>query len=55
LGSFRISLPDGEIVDFRAQKTASLLAFLALNLDRTHSREELADRFWPDAYRDSGG
>lgn len=54
LGSFRISLPDGEVIDFRAQKTASLLAYLALNLDRTHSREELADLFWPDAYRDSG-
>ena len=33
---------------FRTQKTASLLAYLALFPHRTHPREELAIRFWND-------
>ena len=33
---------------FRTQKTAALLAYLALFPNRTHPREELAVRFWCD-------
>ncbi len=37
-----------EITRFRTQKTASLLAYLAYHLDRSHPRERLIDLFWPD-------
>jgi predicted ATPase len=39
---------------FRAQKYASLLAFLALHPGRAFSRDELIDRFWPDADFEAG-
>lgn len=39
---------------FRAQKYASLLAFLALHPNRAFSRDELIDRFWPDADFEAG-
>jgi predicted ATPase/DNA-binding SARP family transcriptional activator len=40
----------GRVIErFRSQKAASLLAYLALEPERTHAREELADLFWPDA------
>ncbi len=39
---------------FRTQKTAALLAYLALHADQSHGRDELADQFWPEADRDSG-
>lgn len=34
---------------FRTEKTASLFAFLAYFADRSHSREFLAELFWPDS------
>jgi predicted ATPase/DNA-binding SARP family transcriptional activator len=44
-----------EVVDrFRSQKFGALLAYLALFSDRAHSREELADLFWPDADPETG-
>jgi predicted ATPase/DNA-binding SARP family transcriptional activator len=48
LGWLRISRGP---VEHRAlsQKAASLLAYLALNKQPSHSREELAALFWPDA------
>jgi hypothetical protein len=36
------------ITRFRMQKTAALFAYLTLFLDRTHPREELTERFWPE-------
>ena len=53
-GGLRIC-PDGAktksptITRFRTQKTAALLAYLACHTERAHRREELIDRFWPDA------
>ena len=39
------------ITRFRTQKTGLLLAYLALNGERAHGREELAERFWPESER----
>jgi predicted ATPase/DNA-binding SARP family transcriptional activator/Tfp pilus assembly protein PilF len=39
------------ITRFRTQKTGLLLAYLALNGERVHGREELAELFWPDSER----
>lgn len=36
------------ITRFRTQKTGLLLAYLALNGERIHGREELAELFWPE-------
>jgi predicted ATPase/DNA-binding SARP family transcriptional activator len=54
LGGLRATLEGQTITRFRTQKTGALLAFLALNLRRTHAREELVDRFWPDDDPESG-
>lgn len=48
-GGPRVVAPDGRITErFPTQKTAALLAYLALHPSRPHSRELLAERFWPD-------
>ena len=54
LGGLQVVLgqddPNAAVVTrFRTQKTAALLAYLACHPDRPHPREELIDRFWPDA------
>lgn len=54
LGDFRVRLSDGKLVVLGPQKAASLLAFLAFHPDRSHTREELVDRFWPDATHEGG-
>jgi predicted ATPase/DNA-binding SARP family transcriptional activator len=38
-----------EVTRFRTQKSAALLAYLALPAGRAHAREELAALLWPDA------
>src|SRR5690349_915432 len=38
---------------FRTQKTAELLAFLAVNLRRACTREELAETIWPNGNADA--
>lgn len=48
-GAVEASLGTTIVSRFRTRKAASLLAFLAYNLQRDHARDELADRFWPDA------
>src|ERR1051325_8620788 len=45
---------EDQIVRFRTQKTASLLAYLAYYLHRSHAREELAYLLWPDADTEAG-
>ena len=60
--SIRIELFGGIAVDvngivtthFRTQKTAGLLAYLALKPERAHLREELIDIFWNDQPIESG-
>jgi predicted ATPase/DNA-binding SARP family transcriptional activator len=49
LGRFEVRHGSREITRFRTQKTASLLACLALYRSRSHPREVLIERFWPDS------
>ena len=53
LGRFRLVRGTRAVSRFRTQKAGGLLAYLAYHTDRSHSRETLADRFWPDATPDS--
>lgn len=48
-GSLRASCGGRTIDRFPTQKTAALLAYLALFPRTSHSREVLAETFWPDA------
>jgi predicted ATPase/DNA-binding SARP family transcriptional activator len=54
LGGLRAVFEDTVITRFRTRKTACLLAYLALHMDRVHPRETLVDLFWPEAEIDSG-
>ena len=56
LGGLRIEIEvsDASVAHFQTQKTAALLAFLALAPTRAHSREFLADLLWPDADEENG-
>lgn len=47
LGGFELHL-DGEPVDLRSKKARALVAFLALQPDTQHSREQLAALLWGD-------
>src|SRR5262245_3233453 len=47
-GGLRVLQGEQEITHFRTQKTASLLAYLAYFLPRSHPREVLIELFWPD-------
>ena len=50
LGSLQARLGDDLVVDrFRTRKAASLFAYLAFNLKRDHSRDELVELIWPDS------
>lgn len=48
LGGLRVLHKGQEPVVFAPQQPSALLAYLALYLDISHSREELAERLWPD-------
>jgi predicted ATPase/DNA-binding SARP family transcriptional activator len=52
----RLGLRQGsrEITRFRTQKTASLLACLALHPSRSHPRDVLIEQFWPDSELTAG-
>jgi DNA-binding SARP family transcriptional activator len=54
LGGLRAERGDEIVSRFRSQKIGALLAFLAINLQRSHAREELADLFWPEAEPEVG-
>lgn len=47
LGRFRVHQEHREITRFRTQKTASLLACMALYPSRSHPRDVLVEQFWP--------
>jgi DNA-binding SARP family transcriptional activator/pimeloyl-ACP methyl ester carboxylesterase len=48
LGGFQARLEPGPPLSLRTKKAQALLAYLALNPDRTHRRESLAAVFWGD-------
>lgn len=45
---------DGVPAKFRTRKTAELAAFLASTLGQWHSRDDLAERFWPESSPNAG-
>ncbi len=53
LGSPRVEDAGGRDVRFRTRKELALLAYLALESDRSHSRELLANLLWPDSPEDT--
>lgn len=52
-GGLRARQGDQSVERFRRSKEAALLAFLAF-FKQSHAREQLADRFWPEADADAG-
>src|SRR2546421_151991 len=48
-GGLRVQVGERLITRFQTQKTASLLAYLAYYLERSHPRELLIDLLWPEA------
>lgn len=48
LGRFQVKLADKEINGFSTDKTRALLAYLAVESDRSHRRQALAGLLWPD-------
>jgi len=47
LGNFQVSLDGKLATDFKSNKVRALLAYLAIEADRPHRREALADLLWP--------
>src|SRR5437660_11834726 len=52
-GGLRARSGDRTISRFPTQKTGALLAYLALHLDRSHTRDHLAELLWPDTDLDA--
>ncbi len=48
LGELKAEQTHSTITRFRTRKAASLFAFLACHPHRSHAREEVVDRFWPE-------
>jgi predicted ATPase/DNA-binding SARP family transcriptional activator len=53
-GELRVTQGDQVHTRFRTHKSAALLAYLALYLHQTHSRERLLEVFWPDMTVEAG-
>src|SRR5438132_9357661 len=54
LGCLRVIHGHRTITRFRTKKAAALLAYLAFNLGRQISRDELIELLWPDADPEKG-
>lgn len=54
LGTFSVSRDDVPIRHFRGDKVRGLLAYLATEAERAHSRTSLADLLWPDRAEEIG-
>ena len=48
LGAFQITLDGEPVTGFESDKVQALLVYLALEADRPHRRDTLAEMFWPD-------
>ena len=48
-GSFQATLDGQPVTAFESDKARALLAYLAVESDRPHSREKLAGLLWPDS------
>ncbi len=48
LGPFHVTLDGQPITTFKSNKVRALLAYLAVEADRSHRREALAGLLWPD-------
>ncbi len=49
LGSFKAHIDDQtEALEFRTEKERALLSFLVVEADRAHTRDLLAELFWPN-------
>lgn len=54
LGRLQVSGMEQTMHRFRTRKTASLLAYLALNHHKAHPRSALAELFWPESEPKAG-
>jgi DNA-binding SARP family transcriptional activator len=54
LGGLRVQHGDRQITRFPTRKAASLLAYLAYYLPRSHSREVLVELLWPESDVEAG-
>ncbi|CAG0932333.1 Dipeptidyl-peptidase 5 [Thermoflexales bacterium] len=48
LGGFAVTVDGEPVASFESNKVRALLAYLATETDRAHSREKLASLLWPD-------
>jgi DNA-binding SARP family transcriptional activator/predicted ATPase len=48
LGPFRAAQKEQGVIDFETAKARALLAYLAVEAERPHQREALAEMLWPD-------
>jgi DNA-binding SARP family transcriptional activator/predicted ATPase len=48
LGPFQATQREQDAIDFETAKARALLAYLAVEADRPHQREALAEMLWPD-------
>ncbi len=48
LGSFQAWLGGNPVTSFESNKVRALLAYLAVEKDRPHSRDTIAGLLWPD-------
>jgi DNA-binding SARP family transcriptional activator len=53
LGPFQVSLENQPVIHFESNKVRALLSYLAVEPDRQHRREFLADLLWPSYPRRS--
>ena len=54
LGGFSVETPSGEQIAIPSRKAAALLAYLAVESERRHSREALVALFWPESDTNRG-